>query len=168
MCGTTRWKAAKSTSKTMANLDETGLEVAGCRHGIAQKAVNMFRGEIFGYPHYLHTRFFMNVVCFWADVVCQYWPWARQKEAVTGIPLTSVPCLSVMHANAHSWLCQVLWGGRWQNQAAASTGEDMEQLFSFMSRFNMTTKNMSAAGMIVLVQVKPILHAITCTKCCRS
>jgi hypothetical protein len=130
----------------MANLDETGLEVAGCRHGIAQKAVNMFRGEIFGYPHYLHTRFFMNVVCFWADVVCQYWPWARQKEAVTGIPLTSVPCLSVMHANAHSWLCQVLWGGRWQNQAAASTGEDMEQLFSFMSRFNMTTKNMSAAG----------------------
>lgn len=110
----------------------------------------------------------MNVVCFWADVVCQYWPWARQKEAVTGIPLTSIPCLSVMHANAHSWPCQVLWGGRWQNQAAASTGEDMEQLFSFMSRFNMTTKNMSAVGMIVLVQVKPILHAITCTKCCRS
>ena len=46
MCGTTRWKAAKASSKTMANLDETGLEVAGCRHGIAQKAVNMFRGEM--------------------------------------------------------------------------------------------------------------------------
>ena len=46
MCGTTRWKAAKAFSKTMANLDETGLEVAGCRHGIAQKAVNMFCGEM--------------------------------------------------------------------------------------------------------------------------
>ena len=44
MCGTTRWKAAKASSKTMANLDETGLEVAGCHHGIVQKAVNMFRG----------------------------------------------------------------------------------------------------------------------------
>ena len=26
-CGTTRWKAAKAVSKTMAHLDETGLEV---------------------------------------------------------------------------------------------------------------------------------------------
>lgn len=38
MCGTTHWKA---------HLDETGIEVAGCRHGIAQKAVNMFRGEMY-------------------------------------------------------------------------------------------------------------------------
>ena len=45
-CGTTRWKAAKAISKTMANLDETGLEVAGCRHVIGQKAINMFRGEM--------------------------------------------------------------------------------------------------------------------------
>ncbi len=43
LCGTTRWKAAKAT---MANLDETGLEVAGCRHALALKALNMFRGEI--------------------------------------------------------------------------------------------------------------------------
>lgn len=46
MCGTSRWKAAKATSKTMTNLDETGLVVSGCRHSIAQKAVNMFRGEL--------------------------------------------------------------------------------------------------------------------------
>ena len=46
LCGTTRWKAAKASSKTMANLDEAGLEVAGCRHVIALKAVNMFRGEM--------------------------------------------------------------------------------------------------------------------------
>ena len=46
MCGTTRWKAAKAVSKSLANLDESGLEVAGCRHAIGQKAVNMFRGEM--------------------------------------------------------------------------------------------------------------------------
>jgi len=46
MCGSTRWKAAKASSRTMPSLDETGLEVAGCRHTIAQKAVNMFRGEM--------------------------------------------------------------------------------------------------------------------------
>ena len=33
LCGTTRWKAAKAASKTMNNLDECGIEVAGCRHG---------------------------------------------------------------------------------------------------------------------------------------
>jgi len=46
MCGTTRWKAAKAASKTMTNLDETGIVIGGCRHVIAQKAVNMFRGEM--------------------------------------------------------------------------------------------------------------------------
>jgi len=46
ICGTSRFKAAKVSSKTMKNLDETGLVVAGCRHVIAQKAVNMFRGEL--------------------------------------------------------------------------------------------------------------------------
>ena len=46
LCGTTHWKAAKTVSKTMVNLDETGLEVAGCRHALALKAINMFRGEM--------------------------------------------------------------------------------------------------------------------------
>ena len=46
MCGTSRWKAAKAVSKTMKNLDETGLIVSGCRHSIAQRAINMFRGEM--------------------------------------------------------------------------------------------------------------------------
>ena len=47
MCGTTRWKAAKAASKSMPNLDETGIFIGGCRHVIAQKAVNMFRGEMY-------------------------------------------------------------------------------------------------------------------------
>ena len=46
MCGSSRWKAAKDASKTMKNWDETGLIVSGCRHSIAQRAINMFRGEM--------------------------------------------------------------------------------------------------------------------------
>ncbi|XP_064386631.1 uncharacterized protein LOC135335130 [Halichondria panicea] len=60
--------------------------------------------------------------------------------------MSSQPCLSVMHAKAHSWHCQVLWGGRWQPNSAAGAGEEMEQLFSYLSRFNLTTKYMNAAG----------------------
>ena len=46
ICGTTHWKAAKNMPQSMAKLDETGLEVACCRHGLSLKALNMFRGEI--------------------------------------------------------------------------------------------------------------------------
>ena len=41
---------------------------------------------------------------------------------------------------------QLLWGGHWQEGSAASTREDMEQLFSYLSRLDVTTKNMNAAG----------------------
>ena len=37
------------------------------------------------------------------------------------------------------------------------SGEDMEQLFSFLSRFNLTTKNMSAAGISVLFDIPSIV-----------
>lgn len=149
LCGSTRWKAAKAASKTMKNLDETGLEVAGCRHALALKALNMFRGEMFGYPHYLHTQNFQSAKCIWADIICQYWPWAVVKaESCPNLrsAMCAQPCLSVMHAKAHSWHCQILWGGRWQEGAAGGAGEEMEQLFSYLSRFNITTKYMSAAG----------------------
>ena len=33
-----------------------------------------------------------------------------------------------------------------QDGSAGSTGEEMEQLFSYLSRLNLTTKNMTAAG----------------------
>ena len=46
MCGSTRWRAARAAAKSTPTLDETGLEVGDCRHAIAQKAVNMFRGEM--------------------------------------------------------------------------------------------------------------------------
>ena len=46
MCGDSHWKAAQNTARRKGKLDETGLEIAGCRHGLAQWAVNMYRGEM--------------------------------------------------------------------------------------------------------------------------
>ena len=113
----------------MPNLDETGIVIGGCRHVIAQKAVNMFRGEMYvcilicvslillvlfysyGYSHYLHENVFapQGVQFLWQDVVCQYWPWARGKSPLfpQSKAMKMKPALSVMHGKAHSWHCQV-------------------------------------------------------------
>ena len=112
-CGGSYWNAARSTSTSRQKLAETGLEVAGCRHSIAQKAVNMTTGEQYCYPHYLHSQIFapLGVRFLWQDVICKYWPWAVKlaarkpefQQAVTAVR----PALSVMHAKAHAWHCQV-------------------------------------------------------------
>lgn len=89
------------------NLSATGLEIAGCRHAIAQRAVNMMYGEIYGYAHYMQLNFFLpkNVQFFWYDVVCKYWPWIQKHNKEVSEKMK--PALSVMHAKAHAWYCQV-------------------------------------------------------------
>lgn len=42
-------------------------------------------------------------------------------------------------------------GGRWQDGAAGSSGEDMEQLFSYLSRWGFPTKAMTAASTYVIL-----------------
>ena len=37
---------------------------------------------------------------------------------------------------------QVIWGGRWQDGSACSTGEEVEQINSHMSQCGNTTKYM--------------------------
>ena len=38
------------------------------------------------------------------------------------------------------FLLQVLWDGKWVEGTGRSTGEETEQVFSFLSRFSNTTK----------------------------
>ena len=40
----------------------------------------------------------------------------------------------------------VLWGGRWQNEAAGTTGEELEQINSHFSRLGSCTKHMLPEG----------------------
>lgn len=56
MCGESHWRAASNKGRKTAKLDETGLEIAGCRHGLAQWAVNMYQGELYGYAHYIQVK----------------------------------------------------------------------------------------------------------------
>ena len=50
LCGTTRWKAAKAVSKTM--------ELAGCRHGLGLKGLNvLWRDESYIYMVFTFIRY---------------------------------------------------------------------------------------------------------------
>lgn len=79
----------------------------GCRHGLAQWAVNMFQGELYGYANFIHQKKMIpaSVNYFWEDIVCKYWKWAEKAGGLENCGMK--PALSVMHAKAHSWTCQV-------------------------------------------------------------
>jgi len=59
ICGGS-WTAAKNVGRKKKSLDETGLEVATCRHVIAQKAINMKQGEQYGYALYLMKHYMVK------------------------------------------------------------------------------------------------------------
>lgn len=107
LCGDSTWHAAGNSIQRKRNLSETGLEIAGCRHAVAQHAVNMMYGEVYGYAHYMQLNYFIpkNVKFFWYDVVCKYWPWLKKQNKEVAEKMK--PALSVMHAKAHAWYCQV-------------------------------------------------------------
>lgn len=93
--------------KKQGQLDETGLEVASCRHSIGQKVLNMFQGELYGYPLYLikHIASNRDVTFCFADVICKLWKFV--KKHAPSIAKEIIPALSVMHAKGHSLDCQV-------------------------------------------------------------
>ena len=103
MCGESHWRAAKNTARKRGKPDETGLEIGGCRHGLAQWAVNMYQGEIYGYAHFIHSE--KNASCWCSLLLGKCWRWASK---IGGHETTDMkPALSVMHAKAHKWSCQV-------------------------------------------------------------
>lgn len=52
-----------------------------------------------------------------------------------------IPCISISVI-----FTQVLWGGRWQSGAAATTGEEVEHINSHFSRLGSSTKHMLPEG----------------------
>lgn len=113
MCGASQWSAARETARRASKLDEEGLEVAVCRHGVLLKALNMYRGEIFAYPLYLQKELQAATKgqFYCTDIACKYWPYL-EKVAVSMLDLRPLlqmkPFLSIMHAKAHSTKCEVL------------------------------------------------------------
>ncbi|KAI4801695.1 hypothetical protein KUCAC02_019573 [Chaenocephalus aceratus] len=123
-CGSGQWSAARETAnKSASKLDEEGVEKQ------------------------LSSR---NVQFFCSDVVCKYWPYLQR--VASHCPelqnlLNMRPFLSIMHAKAHSWLCELRWGGRNQKGAGNTIGEEVEQVNSFLSRaaIHVCSKYMSKA-----------------------
>ena len=113
VCGKSQWTAARETAKKSGSkVDEGGVEVAVCRHGILFKALNIFRGEIFAYPLFLQKEVALghNIPYFCTDIMCKYYPYLQKvREAFPDlVPLLQMkPFLSVMHAKGHSGICEV-------------------------------------------------------------
>ncbi|XP_039464217.1 uncharacterized protein LOC120437737 [Oreochromis aureus] len=129
------------------------MEIAVCCHGVLLAALNMFRGEIFAYPLFLQRKLAASVpghitfLC--SDVACKYFPYltkvAQQCPELRNL-LSMRPFLSVMHAKAHIWKCEIKWGGAFQDGASSTVGKEVGQVNSFLSRAAITTKYMSKAG----------------------
>ncbi|KAG1952334.1 hypothetical protein F2P79_010255 [Pimephales promelas] len=154
LCGASQWTAAKELAKkSSSKLDEEGLEIAVCRHGIFLMALNMFRGEIFAYPLFLQKKLADmsqgKIKFFCSDVACKYFPYVQRvsKQCPELQSLLDMhPFLSVMHAKAHSWKCEVKYSGAYQEGAGSTIGEEVEQVNSFLSRIAVTSKYMSKSG----------------------
>ncbi|KAI9516469.1 hypothetical protein NQZ68_015971 [Dissostichus eleginoides] len=159
-CGTSQWSAARETARRASRLDEEGLEVAVCRHGVLLKALNMYRGEIFAYPLFLQTQFqATNVHFYCTDIACKYWPYLEKvaKTMPELRPLLSMqPFLSVMHAKAHSTKCEIVWSGRNLEGAGSTAGEEVEMVNSFLLRCAITTKYMTKSVMEIWVKILKI------------
>lgn len=75
---------------------------------MAQHAINMMYGEVYGYAHYLQVNYYIpkKIDFFWYNVICKCWPWLKKNDPGTAQKMK--PALSVMHAKVHAWSCQVL------------------------------------------------------------
>ncbi|XP_039513391.1 uncharacterized protein LOC120468845 isoform X2 [Pimephales promelas] len=83
------------------------------------------------------------------DVTCKYWPYLqRVAKSCPELQhlLNMKPFLSVFHAKAHDFKCEVKWSGAYQDGAGLTLGEEVEQCNAFLSRIAVTTKHMSKAG----------------------
>ena len=111
-CGISSWAAGRNHQglvPSKKSQDETGLIVATCRHSVILGGVNMYRGELFAYSHFLQQKRFPNLQYFASDIVCKYWPWSQRVGQLFPEHDThdAKPFLSVMHAMSHAYYCQV-------------------------------------------------------------
>jgi len=67
----------------MPSLDETAIKVGGYRHTIAQKAVNVFRGEVYVYP-FCNTFFIVTITGMGVHIICIQRYLLHEKLAISG------------------------------------------------------------------------------------
>ncbi|KAK7945085.1 hypothetical protein WMY93_000813 [Mugilogobius chulae] len=147
-CGSSELVAAKESSvKSSKSLDEEGLEVAVCRHGILLRALNHFRGEIYAYPLILinDVASTSNVTFYCMDVTCKFDPYLQK---------VILACPQYEHLRGLSPFLSIKWCGRNQDGAGSTLGEEVEQANSFLSRLAITTKYMSKSARIDMITLQ--------------
>ncbi|KAF3838079.1 hypothetical protein F7725_009847 [Dissostichus mawsoni] len=79
VCGPATFTACRKSS---AKVDEEGLQIAVCRHGILLQGLNHYRG-IYAYPMFLQKELaeVVNATFFCTDVACRYWPCLEKMAA---------------------------------------------------------------------------------------
>lgn len=112
MCGGITFAAARSSSTSFKKLDETGVIMSCCRHGMVFKALDMYKGETFIDTHLMHNNCkLLNCKFFCNDVICRYWKWAKKVSHTfpkfKNLTDDMEGFLPRMHAKAHDWPCQV-------------------------------------------------------------
>ncbi|KAK4009313.1 hypothetical protein OUZ56_018430 [Daphnia magna] len=156
-CGNSKYKAGRESSARFRTQDETGLGSACCRHLNILVTGNLKTGESYRFVHHFHKILWaLGYLYFCYDVICNYSTFAKDVSKLSvGHPdhenfdrmsneMTGF--LSVLHGRTHVWDCQVLHNGRWKHGAAASLGEEQEQVFAKLSRYGSVTKHMSPAS----------------------
>ncbi|XP_059361770.1 uncharacterized protein LOC132099398 [Carassius carassius] len=96
----------------------------------------------------------IEFVC--TDVMCKYYPYLKRVcEAFPDLEylLQMQPFLSVMHAKGHSTKCEVEWGGRNQEGAGLTVGEEVEAVNLFMFRAALTTKYMTKSARTDMITI---------------
>ena len=79
-CGDRTWKAAQNALGTSRfKVDQTGLSIVTCRHMLAQKALNMYRGEIFAYA-FVHQVLVAANMLKSAFTLARQAPFSNQKH----------------------------------------------------------------------------------------
>lgn len=106
------YKAAKKDSSRLKNLDETGIVVCCCRHGVVLNAANMHVGETFRHTHFIHNEVARKDYKFFcSDVACAYWKFAEKigmkLPAYKNLTMKMKAFLGRMHGKTHVWTCQV-------------------------------------------------------------
>ena len=106
-CGESTWKAGVNSVQRIRNVDETGLEIMGCRHSIAQASLNMFYGDIYGYAHYLQKVFLVTrkVKFLWYDIICKFSPWLQKQDQTAAMSINQLsPLCMPRHTVGHARL----------------------------------------------------------------
>jgi hypothetical protein len=77
----------------------------------------------------------------------------RVKQFISKFAPACVNVVLIYHRTNIYMSCifKILWGGRWQKEAGATTGEEVEQINSHFSRLGNSTKHMLPEGVSLLI-----------------